>query len=225
LTARTDPCEEYKNPGGDDREQAWVDDAGRDPKAFEHLYNLYFSRVYGYVLHRVSRVQESEDIVAETFFKAMNALCQGEFEWRGKSSFALWLFRIAHNAVVSYYRRTGINIGDMMSLDDAQEIEVDDLSQEGVFLQEEEFAHLNGLLRRLPPRRQEIITLRFYGGLRNWEIAAVLGLDERTVASQLCRGIDTLQGYYQAEAKDERDAEAEMDQRTFGPLGEMERLR
>src|SRR5438309_2277905 len=61
------------------------------------------------------------------------------------------------------------------------------LLPEDDMVRKETFAHLRGLLDTLSPRRQEVITLRFFGGLQNSEIAEVLGLDERTVASHLCR--------------------------------------
>jgi DNA-directed RNA polymerase specialized sigma24 family protein len=53
----------------------------------------------------------------------------------------------------------------------------------------------------LSPRRQEVVTLRFYGGLRNREIARVLGLDERTVAAHLCRAIQDLEGMCAAQTR------------------------
>ena len=63
-------------------------------------------------------------------------------------------------------------------------------------LQKEKFDYLRQLIGRLSPRRQEIVTLKFYGGLRNTEIAQVLGLDERTVASHLCRALNALHSMY-----------------------------
>jgi DNA-directed RNA polymerase specialized sigma24 family protein len=56
----------------------------------------------------------------------------------------------------------------------------------------EQFLNLRCLIGTLSPRRQEIITLKFFGGLRNREIALMLALDERTVASHLCRGLEDL---------------------------------
>jgi DNA-binding NarL/FixJ family response regulator len=41
--------------------------------------------------------------------------------------------------------------------------------------------------------------LKFFGGLRNNEIAQVLGIDERTVASHLCRGLEDLHCRYVCE--------------------------
>ena len=67
---------------------------------------------------------------------------------------------------------------------------------DALLLQKERFLRLQEMLHTLSPRRQEIISLRFFGGLRNQEIAEVLGLSEKTVASHLCRGLDDLQTKY-----------------------------
>jgi RNA polymerase sigma-70 factor, ECF subfamily len=172
-----------------DREQAWVEEARRDPRAFERLYNHYFPRVYAYVCYRVGRAHDGEDLVADTFLKAVEGL--GRFEWRHEGSFAAWLFRIAHNAVADHHRRAGRQESPI-PLEDLPDVRAGDLLPEDDLLKKEKLAHLRSLLATLSPRRQEIITLKFFGGLRNSEIAAVLGLDERTVASHLCRGLRDL---------------------------------
>ena len=59
--------------------------------------------------------------------------------------------------------------------------------------QQEAFEQMRSLIATLSPRRQEVITLKFYAGLRNREIARVLGLDERTVAAHLCRALRDLE--------------------------------
>jgi RNA polymerase sigma-70 factor (ECF subfamily) len=69
---------------------------------------------------------------------------------------------------------------------------------EQVLAQRETFAEMRTLMATLSPRRQEVITLKFFGDLRNNEIAAILGLDERTVAAHLCRGLQDLQRRYTA---------------------------
>ena len=74
---------------------------------------------------------------------------------------------------------------------------------EEIALQKEEFLQLYHLLGSLPRRRQEVITLKFFGGLRNQEIAQILGLGERTVAAHLCRGLEELQHKYRAEQAQE----------------------
>lgn len=68
-----------------------------------------------------------------------------------------------------------------------------------MIIRKEKFARLYQMVETLSPRRQEVITLRFFGELKNQEIAKILDLDERTVASHLCRGIEDLQHKYQQE--------------------------
>lgn len=175
------------------REYALVEEARYDPQAFERLYNRFFPRLYAYVAYRVGRTQDAEDLVADTFLKAVEAL--GRFEWRHEGSFAAWLFRIAHNSISDYHRRNPRS-QEPIPLDEMPELQAHALLPEEDLLQKEQFAHLRGLLDTLSPRRQEIISLKFFGGLRNAEIAAIMGLDERTVASHLCRGLRDLHRKY-----------------------------
>jgi RNA polymerase sigma-70 factor, ECF subfamily len=172
-----------------DCEQTWVEKAREDSRALEHLYNLYFPRIYAYVYARLGSVQDCEDVVADTFLKAVTGIKQ--FRWRHEGSFAAWLFRIAHNAVTDYRRRARAR-GDPLPLNSLLEIHSGTTLPEDVALQKERFARLHRLIAALSPRRQEVITLRFLGELSNIEIAAVLELDERTVASHLCRGLRDL---------------------------------
>jgi len=174
-------------------EKELLENALSDLSAFNELYALYFPRIYAYINYRVGGVQDAEDIVASTFLKATERL--GQFEWRGDGSFAAWLFSIAHDLVVDSYRRDG-KVPDSVSIDELPDIRSDSVLPDDAALRNEEFEYLRQLIGTLSPRRQEIITLRFFGGLRNKEIAGILGLDERTVASHLCRGLEDLHRKY-----------------------------
>jgi RNA polymerase sigma-70 factor (ECF subfamily) len=176
-----------------DREREWVEKARRDPQAFKQLYDYYFPRLYAYVSYRVGRVQDAEDLVAETFLKVVEGI--ERFEWRHEGSFAAWLFRIAHNLISNFYRQ-GQRREEPLPLEDLPDLQASALLPEDVVLQKEKFAYLRWLIGTLSPRRQEVVTLKFFGGLRNQEIAQVLGLDERTVASHLCRGLEDLHRRY-----------------------------
>ena len=175
------------------QERTLVKKAQRDPTAFQELYNYYFPRVYAYVIYRVGRVQDTEDLVADTFLKVIERL--DEFQWRGEGSFAAWLFRIAHNLVSDFYRR-GRGPEESVPLEELPELASSTLLPADAVLQKEKFAYLRRLIGTLSPRRQEIIALKFFGGLRNKEIAVLLELDERTVASHLCRGLEDLHRKY-----------------------------
>jgi RNA polymerase sigma-70 factor (ECF subfamily) len=178
---------------GPGHEQEWVERAQRDPQAFKQLYDYYFPRLYAYVSYRVGRVQDVEDLVAETFLKVIEGI--ERFEWRHEGSFAAWIFRIAHNLISNSYRQ-GQRREKLLPLEELPELQASTLLPEDVVLQKEKFAYLRRLIGTLSPRRQEVVTLKFFGGLRNQEIARVLGLDERTVASHLCRGLKDLHRAY-----------------------------
>lgn len=172
-----------------EQERELVEKARRDPESFRELYRRYFSRLYAYVAYRVGRAQDVEDLVSEIFTKVIEGL--DRFEYRGDGAFAAWLFRIAHNQVTDFQRQSRAR-DEPLSLDLLPEIRDDALLPEMAILRKERFAYLRWLINTLSPRRQEIVTLKFFSGLRNYEIAAVLGLDERTVASHLCRGLEEL---------------------------------
>ncbi|MDH5605917.1 MAG: RNA polymerase sigma factor [Anaerolineae bacterium] len=160
-----------------------------DPTAFQALYRHYFPRVYAYVAYRVSRVEDIEDIVADTFLKAVEGL--NDFEWRGSGSFAAWLFRIARNLVTSFYRKNNKANSDI-SLEALPELRTGGPSLDDRAAQKDLYLHLRQLIAELPPRQQEVITLKFFGGLRNREIAQALGIRQRTAAAYLSRGLAEL---------------------------------
>jgi RNA polymerase sigma-70 factor (ECF subfamily) len=182
-----------------DQESEYVRQARTDPRAFAPLYDHYFPRVHAYVCYRVYDPQDAEDIIADVFLKAIRHLRR--FKSRNQHSFAAWLFRIAHNQVVDYARqrkRAGLVLESgesLVGLADQGPLPEDALAQQ------EAFEQMRALIATLSPRRQEVITLRFYGGLRNIEIARVLGLDERTVAAHLSRALQDLERSYTAPAR------------------------
>lgn len=161
----------------------------KDQQALTTLYNHYFPRLYAYVSYRVGRVPDSEDLVAETFLRAIEAI--NNFEWQHQASFAAWLFRIAHNLVSDWRKRNQqhLNQETSLPLDDLPDIVANNLLPDEIFLRKEQFNYLYQQLASIAPRRQEVIMLKFFGGLRNQEIARVLNLDERTVAVHLRRGL------------------------------------
>jgi RNA polymerase sigma factor (sigma-70 family) len=162
-------------------------------EAFRKLYQHYFPRVYAYTAYRVGRKQDAEDITAEIFLRVLKAV--KNFEHRGEGSFAAWLFRIAYNQCQQFYRVEQRK--STVPLDELPEIASHEMLPDEAFARKEQFSRLQAVLSSLSARRQEIIMLRFFGELRNQEIALVLGLDERTVASHLSRGLEDLQQRYQ----------------------------
>jgi RNA polymerase sigma-70 factor (ECF subfamily) len=176
-------------------EQALIQRARNDPDAFRTIFRAMHPRVFAYVAYRVGRAEDAEDITAEVFMRVVNGL--GRFEYRGEGSFTAWLFQIAHREVARFFSRKRIDAD--IPMDELPDIAGYDPTPEQALVRKERFAAVRAALAELPPRRAEVLTLKFYGELRNKEIAAVLGLDERTVASNLSRALDQLEQTIRAE--------------------------
>ena len=73
-----------------------------DRRAGHLLLSRYFDQVRGFFINSVGD-DEREDLIQETFRRLVGAV--GSFE--GRSSFRTFLFRIAHNTLIDFYRRRG----------------------------------------------------------------------------------------------------------------------
>ena len=160
-----------------------------DREAFGRLYDHLFPRLYGYVAHRVGTKEDAEDVVAETWLRAVRKLEQ--FEGGPGGSFSGWIFQIARNLVADHHRRGRPEFATPLE-------ELDRVAGTNPWPQHftehgDRQRRIQAVIRTLSPRRQEVVILRYFGGLRNREIAELLGLDERTIASHLSRALSDLQ--------------------------------
>lgn len=173
-------------------ERALIEAAERDPQAFRLLYRQYHGRVFAYVAYRVGRADDAEDITADVFVRVVGGLRR--FQWRGDGSFSAWLFRIAFNEIQRHHGRSR-GRPTYVPLDELPELHGSQLTPDQEVQRKEQFEQLRRAIAALTPRRQEIITLKFFAELRNKEIAVVLNLDERTVAAHLHRALNDLERY------------------------------
>lgn len=180
-------------PTDAERERRLVQLARQDPEAFQELYHLYFRRVYGYVASRIANPHDAEDVVSEIFLRVIKNLDQ--LRNLADASFTAWLFVIARHAITDHYRRDGRE-EIPVPLDGSDSFPAPDSQPDQIVARSETAAQLHSLVLTLPERKREIVTLRYYGGLHNHEIAAVLGIGEKTVAAYLSRALDDLQEKY-----------------------------
>lgn len=171
-----------------DQEKELVEAAQRGSQAaMGRLYDTLFPGVYAYARSRLPSQSEAEDCVADVFLTVVRQLQR--FRWRRPGSFQAWVFQITRSRIADFYRHrspTGES-GSLERLPDGQS------GPEERLLRREARIDLLAHIQSLSPRRREVILLRYFGGLRNIEIAEVLKLDERTVASHLSRALGDLQ--------------------------------
>lgn len=159
-------------------------------QAMAQLYDGLFPGVYAYTRLRLPTTADAEDVVSETFLAVVN--CLPDFQWESSGSFRAWVFQIARNHIANFYRRKEPNV--TIPLAEAPDASLTQPSTpEDTFIQTERKHYLLSTIRHLSPRRQEVLLLRYFGGLRNNEIALALSLDERTVSAHLSRALAELQ--------------------------------
>jgi len=157
-------------------ERALVDAAkAGDEAALAELYSLYFPRVYRYILARMGNPYDAEDLTEEVFLRVLDAI--ERFQWR-EAPFSAWLFRIAHNAVISQRRKDGAR-GRSSPLSEALPVD----SQGPEEMVENRLA-LNEIMKAaetLPEAQRRVISLRFAAGLTVAETARAMGKGEGNV--------------------------------------------
>lgn len=169
-------------------ERTLVEKAKKEAKAFSALYQLYFTRIFSYVSWRLGNRSDAEDLVSEIFTKTLDKL--DSFKWQKGATFSSWIFRIAHNAVIDYYRTK--DKGEHIDIDDLPEIQADALLPNELLERRELFKTFHQMIQELPARQAEILTMRFFGEMKNKEIARVLNIVEKSVSSSLFRGLKKL---------------------------------
>ncbi len=153
--------------------------------SFEELYDTHFSRVNRYLRYRVKNTWDADDLTAIVFMKALEKY----HTFRGQSSVASWLFRIAHNAFVDYMRGLPEPSATEMYL---HKYAAPQKTPEEQMLLNEEVFELRSLLSSLPPDYRDVMSLRYAGELRFAQIAEVLGKTGAAVRMIHFRGLRML---------------------------------
>src|ERR1051326_3039207 len=98
-----------------EHERLLIEAAQKDSGRFAELYQANFERVYAFIVRRVKDRHDAEDLTADVFHHAFENLPR--FEWRGVP-FAVWLYRIAANAIADRWRRSEQHAPDAALEDD-----------------------------------------------------------------------------------------------------------
>ena len=151
----------------------------REPEAFGQLYEENFDRIYRYVVLRVRNQADAEDITQQVFLKALEKI--GSYRWRGMP-FASWLFRIAHNMVVDYWKKKSREKVTAVAPEEIDQVAAPSLNDPATLAELKfDMKQLAVACEKLSDGQREIISLRFAGGLSVAESAKVMGKSEGAV--------------------------------------------
>ena len=151
----------------------------RDDVPFAELFRAEYSTVYRYFYYRTGSRTMSEDLTQETFVRAYRAFARFD---PSRASSATWLLTIARR-LTSQHVYAETEVPESVAGEESPEAEL---------CRRETNAALYRAMAMLSERERHLIALKYAAGLRNREIARILGKSERHTAVLLCRTLAKL---------------------------------
>ncbi len=155
-------------------------------KAFEVLFSKYEQSLYRYIIYLVRNSDLADDILQETFYKAITTIRLGKYTETGK--FRSWLSRIAHNLVIDYFRNE-----QKENTISNYEYETDlfnnprfcDDTVETTLVKEQVMSDVKKLVDTLPDSQREVLDMRYYKDMSFKEIADKTGVSINTALGRM----------------------------------------
>ena len=157
-----------------------------DRGAISQLIDRHSNRVRDYIRMMVKDHDLADDILQETFIKAVQVIDDGRYTDTGK--FLSWMLRIAHNKVIDYFRsqksaktinesESGYNVLGTLRFADS--------SVEDRLISEQIALDVRRLVDHLPEEQREVVMLRYYSGLSFQEIAEQTNVSINTALGRM----------------------------------------
>jgi len=181
-----------------------------DRAEFARMVDAYSTQIYRLALKMLGVEQDAEDVLQNTFMKAMQSIKKFE----GRSSLSTWLYRIAVNEALMLLRRQKPTIPVAMDYEDDDELQHPTQFTDWCCLPEEDLLsdeakkHLDKAIQRLPEKLKVVFLLRDIEGLSIRETSEALDLTETAVKTRLLRARlnlrEQLSSYYGERMKKEQ---------------------
>ncbi len=154
-------------------------------EAFEELVNRHKDRVYTTIYLIVKDRYRAEDLMQETFIKAINTIKKGKYNEEGK--FLPWLLRIAHNLAIDNFRRD--RRYPMIVMEDGgnlfNSLEFAEGTYEDQQIKEDTHKLLKKLIEQLPDAQREVLVMRHYMDMSFQEIADATDVSINTALGRM----------------------------------------
>lgn len=171
-----------------------VEQAKKDPRKFEVLYNKYFEQIFRYVYQRMDDIDTANDVTSQVFYKAITKL--HKYEFRGVP-FSSWLYRIAMSEVYQWFKDNKASRTVNMDSQGIFNLIKDDEQSPDNF-EDEDNSKLKQLLIKaiaeLPEKDLQIIEMRYFEKRSYREIGEILDITENNAKVKAYRIVGKLRG-------------------------------
>lgn len=156
-----------------------------DKSAFKTFYEMYYEGLFFYINSLTKDKAITQDILQETFIKLWNNRSQLDVD----KSIKKFLYSIAHNLFIDFYRKKRLELKMLDSLVLQAALEKIDQNEE---LKKARLKKLKKAIEGLSPRCQEIFRMSKFQGYKYQEIADSLGISRKTVEVQMGKALSIL---------------------------------
>jgi RNA polymerase sigma factor (sigma-70 family) len=154
-------------------------------EAFEMLLHRHKSRIYTAIYLIVKDRYTAEDLLQETFVKAINTIRDGRYNEEGK--FLPWISRIAHNLAIDHFRKNKrypeVVLEDGSRLFNSLNFAED--SMESKQIAKETQSKLRGYIKELPVEQKQVLIMRHFLQMSFQEIADRTGVSINTALGRM----------------------------------------
>lgn len=164
----------------------------RDERAFAELFTRYKNPLYRYLLHLAYAREDAAEITQLAWMKVLDAFAKGGYSARDGASFKTWLYTVANNCRIDFYRSRNLRMvkDEHVSLDDEDEADAPALAlADGDPADDHERSQFRAAyfkaLAELPDNQRRAYLLKEDGDLSVDEIAAAMKVNFETAKSYL----------------------------------------
>ncbi|MDQ4139300.1 MAG: sigma-70 family RNA polymerase sigma factor [Bacteroidota bacterium] len=153
--------------------------------AFELLVKRHKNKVFTTILLIVKDTYTAEDLLQDTFIKAIHTMKSGRYNEEGK--FSSWICRIAHNLAIDFFRKEKRN--PTIEMEDGSNVfntlAFAEESIESLQIKEDTHKRLRELIQQLPEAQKEVLIMRHYADMSFQEIAETTGVSINTALGRM----------------------------------------
>jgi RNA polymerase sigma factor (sigma-70 family) len=154
-------------------------------EAFKTLVERHKSRIYTAVYLIVKDAEIAEDLLQDSFVKAINTIQSGRYNEEGK--FLPWILRIAHNLAIDYFRKQKrypvVNMEYTNPVFNT--VEFSEGTYEDEQIRQETHNLLYQLIAELPDAQRDVLIRRHFMQMSFQEIADATGVSINTALGRM----------------------------------------
>lgn len=154
-------------------------------EAFKQLVDRHKSKIFTTIFLIVKDSDIADDILQETFIKAINTIQSGRYNEEGK--FLPWILRIAHNLSIDHFRKQKryptINMEDNSPVFNT--VAFSESSIEDKQIRKDTYNLLHELIDELPEAQREVLIKRHFMQMSFQEIADATGVSINTALGRM----------------------------------------